>query len=84
MDRDHILAVVIKHFRKNVDLPPDLVVDPTKSMLDQGAQSLDLLEIVSATMRELQIKIPRTKLRELKNINELVDCLYANRPAEGK
>jgi acyl carrier protein len=77
MDRAEILAIVIKHFRAHVDLSESAVVDPTRSMLDQGAQSLDLMEIVSASMRELRIKVPRTTLRELKNIDQLVDVFYA-------
>jgi acyl carrier protein len=77
MDRSHVLNVVLKHFRANVDLPDDFQVDPSRSMLEQGAQSLDLLEIVSGAMRELKIRVPRTSLRDLKNIDELVDVFYA-------
>jgi len=77
MDRSQVLAVVIKHFRANVDLPDGFTVDPSRSMLDQGAQSLDLLEIVSASMRELKIRVPRTRLRDLRNIDELVDVFHA-------
>ena len=44
-----------------------------KSMLDMGASSLDIIQIVSNTMRELKIKIPREELSKLKNIEELVD-----------
>lgn len=78
MDRSHVLNVVIRHFRANVDLPDDFEVDPARSMLEQGAQSLDLLEIVSASMRELKIRVPRTSLRDLKNIDELVDVFFAH------
>jgi acyl carrier protein len=77
MERSQILAVVIKHFRAHVDLPEGAVIDPSRSMLDQGAQSLDLMEIVSACMRELRIKVPRSALRELKNIDQLVDVFHA-------
>jgi len=78
MDRSHVLNVVIKHFRANVDLPSDFQVDPSRSMLEQGAQSLDLLEIVAASMRELKIRVPRTSLRHLKNVDELVDVFLAH------
>jgi acyl carrier protein len=78
MDRAYILNVVIKHFRANVDVPKEVEIDPARSMMDQGAQSLDLVEIVSASMRELKVKVPRTQLREARNINELVDILYAH------
>jgi len=77
MDREHIMNVFVKHFKANVDVPDDFVINPELSAMDQGAESLDLVEIVSASMRELKIKVPRTKLRDLKNINELVDLFYA-------
>lgn len=82
MDRAQVLDVVVKHFKANVDLPDGFEVDPSRSMLEQGAQSLDLLEIVAASMRELRIRVPRTRLRELKNINELVDVFLAAWQAE--
>ena len=42
-------------------------------MLDYGISSLDIVEIVSGSMRELQLRVPRTRLANLKNIDELVD-----------
>jgi acyl carrier protein len=47
-------------------------IDPAKSMVDYGANSLDLVEIVSKTMRELRIKVPRDELAVIKNIDGLV------------
>jgi acyl carrier protein len=77
MSRDEILQVIIKHALANVDgLSPE-DIDPSKSMLDLGASSLDVVEIVSATMRELRVGVQRTELVKLKNINELADLLYA-------
>jgi acyl carrier protein len=76
MEREEILNVVIKHLRLNVEGLEDEVIDPAKSMLDLGASSLDIVEIVSASMRELQIRVQRTQLANLKNINELVDLFH--------
>ena len=44
-----------------------------KSMVELGANSLDIVQIISNTMRELKIKIPREELAKLKNIEELID-----------
>lgn len=76
MERNEILSVVLKHIERNVDGAEDVEIDPTKSMLEQGASSLDVVEIVSASMRELKIKVARTELAKLKNIDELVNLFY--------
>ncbi len=48
-------------------------IDPQKSMKDYGANSLDMIEVVSCSMRELNIKVPRSELAELQNIEALAD-----------
>jgi polyketide biosynthesis acyl carrier protein len=73
MNRQQIMDVVLRHLRQNVDGLDGVDIDPARSMVDFGASSLDLVEIVSASIRELKIKVPRTELAGLKNINDLVD-----------
>lgn len=73
MNRQEILGVVLKHLRQNVDGLDGREIDPSRAMADFGASSLDIVEVVSAAIRELKIKVPRTELVGLKNINELVD-----------
>jgi polyketide biosynthesis acyl carrier protein len=75
MERQEILAVVLKHFRLNVDGLEGREIDPSKSMADFGASSLDIVEVVSASIRELQIRVARTELAPLKNIDALIDLL---------
>jgi acyl carrier protein len=41
-----------------------------------GVNSLDIVEVVSCTMRELRIKVPRAELSKLSNIDGLVDLLH--------
>ncbi|HET8640607.1 MAG TPA: phosphopantetheine-binding protein [Pseudonocardiaceae bacterium] len=73
MDRDHVMSVVTKHIKLNADGLDGVTIDPSKSMKEFGLSSLDTVEIVSAAMRELKIRVPRTELANLSNINELVD-----------
>jgi acyl carrier protein len=77
MTRETILAVVAKHLANAVDELDPATVDGAKSMKDYGANSLDIVEVVSASMRELKIKVPRAELGKLTNIDGLVDLLYA-------
>lgn len=81
MDREQILSVVIKNIQLNIDGLEDTEVNPEKSMVEYGASSLDIVEIVSSSMRELQIKVPRTEMANLKNINDLVN-LFAQVKAQ--
>lgn len=77
MTKDHVFDVVKKYLLRTLDgVNPDDVV-PSKSMKDLGASSLDLVEIVSLSMRELKVKVPRSELAKLNNIGGLVDLLYS-------
>lgn len=77
MTREAILGVVAKHLASAVDDLDPATVDGGRSMKDYGANSLDIVEVVSASMRELKIKVPRSELNKLTNINGLVDLLHA-------
>ena len=73
MEKAEIRDVVLKHVRENVDGLEGVDIDTRKSMADYSASSLDIVEVVSASMRELEINIPRTRLSDVKNIDELVE-----------
>ena len=77
MEREEILKVIEKHLVKSV---PGIAsnIDPEKKFTDYGANSLDIVEIVSGTMRELKIKIPRTELSDIQNISGLIDKFVAH------
>lgn len=76
MNRDEILTVVRKHLAGVLDGVDALDIDPTRSMKEYGANSLDIVEVVSATMRELKVKVPRSELSKLTNMDALVDLLH--------
>ena len=84
MTKDQIYSIVKKHLLATVEGLQEAQVDPGKSMKDLGANSLDLVEIVSASMRELKVKVPRSELSKLTDIAGLVDLLHAvvNAPRE--
>ena len=76
MTREHILSVIAKHLANAIDGVDVANIDATKSMLDFGANSLDVVEVVSASMRELKVKIPRSELNKLTNLQGLVEVLH--------
>jgi acyl carrier protein len=76
MTRDEVRSVVLKHLANAVDGLDPASVDTQKSMKDYGANSLDIVEVVSGAMRELRVRVPRTELNKLTNIDGLVGLLH--------
>lgn len=82
MSRAVIQSVIAKHLANAVEGLDASTIDGAKSMKEYGANSLDIVEVVSASMRELKVKVPRSELNKLKDINGLVDLLSnAAKPA---
>jgi acyl carrier protein len=77
MTKDEVLAVVARHLANAVDGLDAAVIDPQRSMKDYGANSLDIVEVVSGAMRELKVKVPRSELNKLTDINGLASLLHA-------
>jgi polyketide biosynthesis acyl carrier protein len=73
MTKQQVIDVIKKNIVENLDDIKAADIDPMKSMADYGANSLDIIEVVSCTMRELNIKIPRAELTDIKNIDQLAD-----------
>ncbi|HOF01958.1 MAG TPA: phosphopantetheine-binding protein [Spirochaetota bacterium] len=73
MTKDQVFSVLKKYIMEQLEdevEEKDIVI--TKSMVDLGANSLDIVEIVSNTMRELKIKIPRDELAKIDTMDGLV------------
>lgn len=82
MTKEEVFDVLKKHILDQLeDEVEEEDIDPEKSMLDLGANSLDIVEIVTNTMRELKIKIPRDELAKINNISGLCTAMseYKNK-----
>ncbi len=75
MKRDDVLALVVKKVKETVPELRAAEIDPGKSYKDLGIKSLDLVDIATATMREVKVKIPPAQLSKVNNINGMVDLL---------
>lgn len=73
--REAILEIVKENFVETVEDGADVEFDPTQSFKELGASSLDIVEIVARTMQKLRIKVPRSRLTNLKNVDAFVDVL---------
>jgi acyl carrier protein len=84
MTRDQVRDVVLKYISAIVEGLPVSAIDPSRSMRDYRVNSLDVVEIVSRSMRELKVKVPRPELRKLSNIDGLIDLLHRTVSASEK
>jgi acyl carrier protein/polyketide biosynthesis acyl carrier protein len=73
MTKAEVIDVIKRNIAENLDDMDGQEIDPQKSMKEYGANSLDMIEVVSCSMRELSIKIPRSELADIANIDELAD-----------
>jgi len=76
MTRTDVMGIVSKHLANALDGIDPSAIDGSKSMKDYGANSLDIVEVVSAAMRDMKVKVPRAELNTLTNIDGLVDLLH--------
>lgn len=74
MTKDEILHLIHQHL-DDVTLGLETDFDPALTMKDMGADSMDIVEVVSRTMRELRVRIPHEELNEIENIDQLADAM---------
>lgn len=73
---EEVFQIVKKHLVEICEeIDPSAVV-PGVSMKDLGASSLDIVEVVSCSMRELRVRVPRSELSKIKDIGGLVELLH--------
>jgi len=76
VEREEIASVVRKYLVEVVGDLKESDLDMSRSTKELGANNLDIVEVVSLTMRELKVKVPRSELNKLSNMNGLVNLLY--------
>lgn len=74
MQRTTIDTTVRKYLARALDIDP-ATIDTSLSMKAVGANSLDIVEVVSSTMRELEVRAPREDLDRVTTIDGFIDLL---------
>lgn len=83
VSRERIVATLKKHVIATIDGVTEETLAGAKTLGEIGASSLDVVEIVSSTMRELKIKVPRSELMLVESLDELVDLLHKHSLSSG-
>jgi acyl carrier protein len=65
--------VVKANIERIVDEAAGQTITEQTSMQDLGADSLQMVEIVSRSIKELRLKVPRTDLASAQTVRELLD-----------
>lgn len=73
MTRDEIFGVIRANVYEIVAGAEGKEILESHSMRDFGADSLEIVEVVSRSMKQLRIKVPRTELMEVNDLKGLVD-----------
>jgi acyl carrier protein len=71
--REEIFAVVRSNIKEIIEGAREVEIKETDSMRDLGADSLEIVEVVSRSMKDLKIKVPRTELSGARNLKDLLD-----------
>jgi acyl carrier protein len=77
MTRDEIVGLIRKQAVATVPSLDAAKVDFSRSLRDQGASSLDVVELVSALMRQLRVKVPRAQLAKISTLDGLADLFVS-------
>ncbi|MFP4598460.1 MAG: phosphopantetheine-binding protein [Persicimonas sp.] len=73
MTRDEVVAIIRNNVVEQLDDVEHEDLEFADSFREFGANSLDMLEVVTASMRELSIRVPRAELAEIETIEGLAD-----------
>ena len=73
MSRQEIFSVIQANMQTIIAGAQGQEIVESKSMRDYGADSLEMVEVVSRSMKQLRLKVPRAKLAPVTNLKELVD-----------
>lgn len=76
MNKDHIYGVVKHHMLQFVDGLTEAQIAPAKTLQELGADSIAVVEIISASMRDLKLKVSRAELTTVTDVQTLVDLLH--------
>jgi acyl carrier protein/polyketide biosynthesis acyl carrier protein len=78
MTKTDVLAAIQDNMRSVIkNLDGRQIAESDSLVHDFGADSLQIVEIVGRTMRQLQLRVKRTQLSAAKNIGELADLFLA-------
>lgn len=75
MDRTELLAQLTAVVVDQLDIDPATIVEDAAFVEDLGADSLDLLQLLTALEEEFDIQIPDEKFESISTVGDVLDLL---------
>lgn len=75
MTREEMFGVIKGNMEAVIEGARGRQIAEQQSMRDFGADSLEIVEVVSRSMKQCRRKVRRTDLAEVRNLGELLDLL---------
>lgn len=75
MTRDEIFDVIKTNMQVIIEGARNKEITEQHAMRDFGADSLEMVEVVSRSMKQCRRKVKRTELAQAKNLGDLLDLL---------
>ena len=76
MSRDEIFEIIARHAREVVPGLQAHNFNPTDSLKALGANSIDRVDIIMATLESLALNIPLTAVAKAENMGELAGIIH--------
>jgi polyketide biosynthesis acyl carrier protein len=75
MTREEMFGVIRANMQAVIEGARGQEIAEHQSMRDFGADSLEIVEVVSRSMKQCRRKVRRTDLADVRNLGELLDLL---------
>ena len=82
MTREEIFSVIKSNIEQVIEGARGMSISENDGMSELGADSLDVVEVVSRTMKQLQVKIPQEEMPDATNLKELLDLFEKAKASE--
>ncbi|MFH9613910.1 acyl carrier protein [Streptomyces pratensis] len=76
MPDNRVFDLIAQHTREVIPELDGHHFEPSDSLRDLGANSIDRAEIIIMTLESLSVSIPLVELADAKNIGELADLIH--------
>ncbi|MCB2188802.1 MAG: hypothetical protein KQJ78_20475 [Deltaproteobacteria bacterium] len=80
MNKEEVLSLLVKNLKKAIPEFADEELDTTKSYVDLGVSSLELVEVVTRTAKELGLNLSFKELGKVKTTDDLAEVLLRLQP----
>ena len=77
MTQQDILGLIARHTGEVLPRLQSHAFQPTDSLKELGANSVDRSEIIMMTLESLSMRIPLIEMAKARNIGELADIIHA-------